>query len=112
MLKLFLQLKVLLKKNSIKDIILHHHERYDGKGYPSGLKGYEIPLGARIIAVADSVSAMMQKRPYRNKMDFESTVIEVFQNSGTQFDPLIVNAFSKNLETIENYLKRKKNELK
>jgi len=100
------------EKNSIKDIILYHHERYDGKGYPSGLKGYDIPLGARIIAVADSVSAMMQKRPYRNKMDFEATVTEVFQNSGTQFDPLIVNAFSKNLEIIENYLKRKKNEPK
>jgi putative nucleotidyltransferase with HDIG domain len=96
------------QKNSIKDIILHHHERYDGKGYPNGLKGYEIPLGARIIAVADSISAMMQNRPYRTKMDFENTINEIFNNSGTQFDPLIVNAFSKNMEIIETYLERKR----
>jgi putative nucleotidyltransferase with HDIG domain len=96
------------EKNSIKDIIMHHHERYDGKGYPNGLKGNQIPLGARIIAVADSISAMMQNRPYRRKMDYYNTVNEVFRNSGSQFDPLIVNAFSKNMEIIENYLERKR----
>jgi HD-GYP domain-containing protein (c-di-GMP phosphodiesterase class II) len=58
--------------------------------------------------VADSISAMMQNRPYRTKMDFENTINEIFNNSGTQFDPLIVNAFSKNMEIIETYLERKR----
>ncbi|MGM0417251.1 MAG: HD-GYP domain-containing protein [Thermodesulfobacteriota bacterium] len=99
-------IKGFLEKNSIKDIILHHHERFDGKGYPFGLKDYDIPIGARIIALADSVSAMAQNRPYRKKSDFDSIVSEVFKNSSSQFDPMVVNAFTKNLEIIENYLMR------
>lgn len=92
------------EKNSIKDIIHSHHERFDGKGYPRGLKDYAIPVGARIIAVADSISAMMQDRPYREKMSFDDVVSEIFTNSGQQYDPMVVNAFSKNLEEIENYI--------
>ena len=98
------------EKNSVRDIILCHHERFDGKGYPFGLLKYEIPLGSRIIAVADSVSAMMQDRSYRKRMNFDHVVTEVFNNSGTQFDPRVVNAFTKNLEILEHYITRGKYE--
>lgn len=94
-------------KNSIKDIILHHHERYDGTGYPGGLKGDDIPLGARIIAVADSVSAMMQNRPYRKRMQFEDASAEIKKNSGAQFDPYIVEAFFKSIDDILVYFMKR-----
>lgn len=77
----------------IVKVILHHHERFDGRGYPDGLKMYDIPLGARIIAVADSFSAMLQNRPYRAAMTYEDAVTEIVQCAGTQFDPEIVTAF-------------------
>jgi putative nucleotidyltransferase with HDIG domain len=96
-------IKIFKGKNSIQSIILHHHERYDGKGYPRGIKGEEIPFGARIIAVADSLSAMLQDRPYRRGMDFDDAVMEIFNNAGTQFCPLVVNAFSRNVERIHEY---------
>jgi HD-GYP domain-containing protein (c-di-GMP phosphodiesterase class II) len=76
-----------------REIILHHHERYDGKGYPAGLKGSEIPLGARILAVADSFEAMMSDRPYRKALSLAEALKEMKVNSGTQFDPEIVEAF-------------------
>jgi HD-GYP domain-containing protein (c-di-GMP phosphodiesterase class II) len=76
----------------IQAMILHHHERYDGKGYPSGLAGNAIPRGARIIAAADSLSAMLQDRPYRASMTFDQTLEELQRCSGTQFDPLVVQA--------------------
>jgi putative nucleotidyltransferase with HDIG domain len=71
----------------------HHHERYDGKGYPNGLKGDKIPLGARIMAVADSFDAMTSDRPYRKAMGVEQALTEIIKNSGTQFDPKIVEVF-------------------
>lgn len=77
----------------IRAMILHHHERYDGSGYPHGLVGNAIPSGARIIAVADSLSAMLQHRPYRPPMNFDQALEEIRRNSGTQFDPLVVRAF-------------------
>ena len=80
-------------KNGIVEMIRHHHERYDGKGYPHGLKGQDIPLGARIIAVADSLSAMLQQRPYRKAMTYEEALDEVVACTGTQFDPRVVDAF-------------------
>ena len=79
-------------------IILHHHERYDGKGYPAGLKGMDIPLGARILAVADSFEAMMSDRPYRKAMSLAEALKEMKINSGTQFDPVIVKAFIEALD--------------
>jgi HD-GYP domain-containing protein (c-di-GMP phosphodiesterase class II) len=74
-------------------IVRHHHERWDGRGYPDGLKGEQIPLGARIIAVADSFDAMTSDRPYRRALSFEAAVAEIQRNSGTQFDPKVVEAF-------------------
>lgn len=74
-------------------IIEHHHERYDGKGYPSGLKGDETPLGARIIMVADSFDAITSSRPYRKPLSFQEATEEIRRCSGTQFDPLVVDHF-------------------
>ncbi|SHJ24029.1 HD-GYP domain-containing protein [Halodesulfovibrio aestuarii] len=85
-------------------IILHHHERYDGKGYPEGLCGKDIPLGARIIAVADSLSAMLQNRPYRNAMEYEQAVAEIVRSAGTQFDPVVVAAFLQIQDSISELL--------
>jgi putative nucleotidyltransferase with HDIG domain len=74
-------------------IILHHHERFDGAGYPHGLKQREIPLGARILSVADSFDAMTAGRSYKKKIDRAVAVQEIRNNSGTQFSPEIVEAF-------------------
>jgi diguanylate cyclase (GGDEF)-like protein/putative nucleotidyltransferase with HDIG domain len=74
-------------------IILHHHERYDGKGYPHGLKGREIPVGARIIAMADAFDAMTSGRGYKDKVSLEKTMAELKRGSGTQFAPEVVDAF-------------------
>jgi response regulator RpfG family c-di-GMP phosphodiesterase len=76
-----------------RPLILHHHERYDGKGYPDGLKGEEIPLGARIITVADSYEAMRSDRPYRKALSPEAAREELIRNRGTQFDPQVVDIF-------------------
>lgn len=89
-----------LRRLGVVDMVLHHHERYDGKGYPSGLKGVHIPLGARIIAVADSLSAMLQNRPYRRAMTFDSALREVISCSGTQFDPRVVDALRRSAEKV------------
>lgn len=82
------------------DIILHHHERYDGMGYPNKLKGKGIPLGARIMAVADTYDAMRAIRPYRNSMPMENIIDELIKNSGKQFDPemvyIFINCLNKN----------------
>ena len=79
----------------ITPIILHHHERFDGKGYPSRLKADEIPIGARIVAVVDSFTAMLSKRPYRRMRSITEAIEEVRANSGTQFDPKVVDSFLK-----------------
>lgn len=81
--------------NDILPGVRNHHERYDGKGYPDGLKGEKIPLMGRIIAVADSFDAMVSDRPYRKALDLEFAIDELKQNAGTQFDPKIVKAFVK-----------------
>lgn len=75
--------------------ILHHHERWDGKGYPRGLAGEDIPLGARIIAVADAFDAMTSDRPYRPALTYVEAYKEVLACSGSQFDPKVVDAFIK-----------------
>jgi len=72
-------------------VILYHHERFDGKGYHHGLKGEQIPLSARIVMAADAVDAMMHARPYRESLPMEKVLSELKENSGTQFDPMIVD---------------------
>jgi hypothetical protein len=76
-------------------IIRHHHERWDGAGYPDGLIGDDIPIGARIIAIADGFDAMTSDRPYRRAMSAEAAIEEVQRSAGTQFDPKIVAAFER-----------------
>jgi len=76
-------------------IIKHHHERYDGRGYPEGLKMESIPLGAQIIAVADAFDAMTSDRPYRKAKSKDEAIEELKKNTGSQFNPIIVEAFLK-----------------
>jgi HD-GYP domain-containing protein (c-di-GMP phosphodiesterase class II) len=74
-------------------IILHHHERFSGHGYPFGLRGSDIPLGARIVAIADAYDAMTHDRPYKRAMNHDSAVRELRRHAGTQFDPELVALF-------------------
>jgi len=74
-------------------IVLFHHERFDGRGYPTKISGHAIPIGARIISVADSFNAMISKRSYRPAMSLDEAKEELKANSGTQFDPVVVDAF-------------------
>ncbi|MGE5326502.1 MAG: HD-GYP domain-containing protein, partial [Deltaproteobacteria bacterium] len=77
----------------VGQILLAHHERFDGTGYPRGLKGEEIPLGARIFAVADTLDAMISDRPYRKGRTYAEAREEITRQSGRQFDPAVVKAF-------------------
>ncbi len=81
-----------------RPIILHHHERWDGLGYPDGLQGEEIPLEARILAVADAFEAMLSRRPYRMPRSLVGARQELEENAGTQFDPHIVDLFLQMIE--------------
>ncbi len=76
------------------NIVLHHHEKYNGEGYPDKLKGENIPLSARIFCVADTVDAMTSDRPYRKALSFEIAKEELDKFSGIQFDPIVVKAFN------------------
>ena len=73
--------------------IKHHHERWDGNGYPDGLKEREIPIGSRIISVIDSFDAMTNNRPYRKALAYKDAIKELKRSAGTQFDPDIVKVF-------------------
>ena len=83
---------VFSEAGGITEMIRHHHERFDGTGYPDRLSGEAIPFGARIIAVADTLSALLQHRPYRPGTGFTEATAEIIRCSGSQFDPLIVEA--------------------
>lgn len=74
-------------------LVLHHHERYDGKGYPAGLAGSEIPLGARIVSVVDAFDAMLSTRAYRQALPLEEVLRRLEADTGTQFDPKITPFF-------------------
>jgi len=74
-------------------VIRHHHERFDGAGYPAGLAGEEIPLSARIFAIADSFDAMTSDRPYRKALPVERALEQIREGAGTQFDPEVVDVF-------------------
>jgi HD-GYP domain-containing protein (c-di-GMP phosphodiesterase class II) len=73
--------------------VLHHHEAYDGKGYPAGLRGEEIPIGSRIVSVMDSFDAMVSSRPYRTGLPLEEAIRRLREGSGTQFDPVVTRHF-------------------
>ena len=80
------------------DIATYHHERYDGKGYPRGLRGREIPLSARIMAIADVFDALTSKRCYKEALSFDEAIKIIKEESGTHFDPLLVEVFLKHKE--------------
>lgn len=92
--------------NDLVPIVLHHHERYDGRGYPAGLVGENIPLLARIACVADSFDAMTSDRSYRPRFTTLAALEELERCKGTQFDPIVVDAFmlaiKANKEKIKN----------
>ena len=83
------------------EVVRHHHERWGGEGYPSGLRGTEIPLGARIVSLVDSYVAMTAERPYRRALPFDKARQVIAENWGTPFDPTIVDAFLEVLDKIE-----------
>lgn len=76
-----------------RDVALYHHEKYDGSGYPEGLRAQHIPIGARILALADAYDAIVSERPYKVSLPHEEAVKRIKQDSGTHFDPEIVEAF-------------------
>lgn len=86
--------------DNLGDIVCAHHERYDGSGYPNGLKGLEIPEEARMITIADSFDAMMSDRHYRKKLSLESSIDQLIKGKGTQFDSQLVDLF---LQVLEDY---------
>ena len=85
-------------------LIRHHHERWDGSGYPDQVREDEIPLGARILAVADALDAMTSDRPYREARTFAYAKAEILKGSGTHFDPEVVTALIKSQREIEGLL--------
>lgn len=91
------------KLHPVVEIILAHQERYDGTGYPRGLKGEEIPLGARILAVVDAYSAMTENRVYRKARSPEEAIAELKRCAGTHFDPQVVQAFLRVWEAFPNF---------
>jgi len=95
----------LLKKipflEKASNLVLYHHERYDGKGYPEGLKGEEIPMGARLIAVADAFDSMTTDRSYRPALDIDRSMSQLKEGSGTQFCPVAVEAFISGFRTYD-----------
>ena len=83
----------IIEDEEILKMVRHHHERYDGRGYPDGISAEQIPLGARIVAVADMFDAMTSDRPYRKAVSPEIAVNELKRNEQTQFDPQVIKAF-------------------
>lgn len=86
--------------NNIPDLVLCHHERWDGRGYPNSRKANDIPLGARIISVADSFNAMTTNRSYRDKLSNNEALNEIIRCSGTQFDPMVIDVFKRDFSVI------------
>lgn len=94
---------ILKKANSLKDIshiVLHHHEKWNGTGYPKGLKKQEIPLGSRIISLCDSIDAMRSNRPYRKVIPNNECYMEITKNKGIMYDPEITDCLINNWNDI------------
>lgn len=94
---------ILEKADSLKEIsyiVLHHHERWDGAGYPKGLSEEEIPFGSRIIAICDSIDAMSSNRPYRKTISNTECYNEILKNKGIMYDPKIADCIIENWSTI------------
>ena len=85
--------------DNVAKCVLSHHERWDGEGYPFGLKGEEIPLISRIISVADTYDVITNDRPYRKALNHKMAIDEIERCSGTQFDPIVVKEFKKFMES-------------
>ena len=101
--------KILSPVTMLADVVpgvKHHHERFDGRGYPDKLAGADIPLNARILAIADSFDAMTSDRSYRRKMSFEDAVAEIERCAGTQFDPELVKHFVNKIRSKSEFLTR------
>lgn len=99
--------KILMQSNYTQDlvqIVLHHHERYDGKGYPEGLMGEDIPIGSRILALADSIDAMTSKRIYRDAMSFDYCYDEIKRNIGVMYDPAIAQVVLEHWSEVQDIL--------
>jgi HD-GYP domain-containing protein (c-di-GMP phosphodiesterase class II) len=86
-------IKDALPYSNISEYIFHHHERYDGKGYPTGLKGNDIPLQSRILCIVDAYEAMTSERVYKKRMSKNEAIVELKRCMGTQFDPQITKVF-------------------
>jgi two-component system, cell cycle response regulator len=80
--------------SDVATLVRHHHERWDGEGYPEGLAGEDIPVGARVIAVCDAYDAMVSPRPYRAALVRDEALARLRQAAGTQFDPVVVDALA------------------
>jgi HD-GYP domain-containing protein (c-di-GMP phosphodiesterase class II) len=96
------------KMQDVRNAMRSHHEKWDGSGYPDGLKEADIPLHARIIAVADCVDAMTTDRPYRKGADLQTAIDEVRRFTGKEFDPVVAEAFIKACECGDIVVDREK----
>lgn len=88
-----------------KSLIVHHHERWDGNGYPKGLRTEEIPENCRLLAICDSIDAMTSERCYKRKLTQDECLNELINNSGTQFDPNMIKIIVKNFNVVRKYLR-------
>jgi HD-GYP domain-containing protein (c-di-GMP phosphodiesterase class II) len=91
----------LLRDPAVRGIIRHHHERVDGTGHPDGLAGDRIPLGARILAVADAWYSLTKDRPFRSGLEPSAAMAEIRAHAGTQFDPRVVETFAALMATAD-----------
>ncbi|HKM43155.1 MAG TPA: HD-GYP domain-containing protein [Limnochordia bacterium] len=97
-------LSAVVGMDEVAETVLYHHERFDGEGYPHGLRGQQIPWNARIVAVADAYDAMVSARPYRNRLTPDEAIEELKRGVRTQFDPEIVQAFVDLMEKMDQQL--------
>lgn len=94
--------------NGVAEMVLSHHERFDGEGYPRGLSGRDIPLGGRILAVADSVAAMLEDRVYRPALSFDQAMEEIERGASTRYDPDVCRDFIANVRDMVAMLTRRR----